>query len=156
MKKALMLVFLVVICSTSLFAFGIGVQGGSNLNGGGGNVAITFKLDNKPWVFAVDGYFLDNYVSLGITADMWIAAKKLSGPFGFFYGWGFAGNIGLGEPVRLGIAARALGGLNLKLLDNFLELYLQLAWQPGISILPKFGVNLWSFPVQAGFRFWLK
>lgn len=156
MKKALMLAALVIIGTSSLFAFGIGAQGGTNLNGGGGNAAITFKLDNLPWVFAADGVFANNYVSIGVTGDMWLAAKKISGPFGYFYGWGLAGNIRLGDPVGLGIAVRVVGGLNVKLLDDFLEIYAQLAWQPGFAILPSFNFNLWNFPLQAGFRFWLK
>ncbi len=156
MKKALMLAMIVVIGTTSLFAFGIGAQGGTNLNGGGGNAAITFKLDKSPWIFAADGVFVSNYISLGVTADNWLASKKISGALGYFYGWGVAGNIGFGDPLSLGIAARLVGGLNIMLLNNLLELYVQVAWQPRLAILPSVGFGLWNFPLQAGFRFWLK
>ena len=157
MKKAVMIAALVVIGTASIFAFGIGAQGGTNLNGGGGNAALTFKLDNLPWVFAVDGYFGNNRISVGATADMWVGTGNISKtPIGYFWGWGVAANIALGDPLGLGIAARVLGGLNFMLLDNFLELYLQVAWQPGFSVLPTFDFHLWNFPVAGGFRFWFK
>ena len=79
MKKAIMIAALVVIGTASIFAFGIGVQGGASLGPAiGGNAALTFKLDNNPWVFAVDGSFRTNYVAVGVTADMWIGTGKIS------------------------------------------------------------------------------
>ena len=158
MKKAIMIAALVVIGTASIFAFGIGVQGGASLGPAiGGNAALTFKLDNNPWVFAVDGSFHTNRIAVGVTADMWIGTGKISKtPIGYFYGWGLAGNIMLGDPLGLGVFARAVGGLNIYLLDNFIELYLQLAWQPGIQILPELDPVLVNFPVAAGIRFWIK
>ena len=156
-KRALMLAVLVVIGTTSLFAFGIGAQGGYSIGPNGlGGAALTFKLDNIPWVFAADGIFTQNYVAIGGTADMWLANKPLAKPINYYYGWGLAGNFGLGNNFTFGVYARALGGLNVFLIDGFLELYLQAAWQPGIQISSG-GVRFIpvNFPVAAGFRFWI-
>ena len=158
MKKAIMIAALVVIGTASIFAFGIGVQGGYSLGPGMGGAAITFKLDKLPWVFAADGYLVNNNLAFGLTADMWLANKTLAGPLNYYYGWGLAGNIGIGgEHLTFGLYARALAGLNAYFLNNFLEVYLQLAWQPGIQISNS-GVTalLVHFPVAAGIRFWIK
>ena len=159
MKKAVMIAALVVIGTASIFAFGIGVQGGYSLGPGMGGAAVTFKLDNLPWVFAADGYLINNNLALGVTADMWIGKGAISKtPVGYFYGWGVAGNVALGGSyATFGLYARALAGLNFMALNNFLEIYLQAAWQPGIQI-GNSGVTalLVHFPIAAGIRFWIK
>lgn len=157
MKKAVMITALVAVATMSLFAFGIGVQGGTNLNGGGGNTSLTFKVDNLPYVFAADLVFSDSYTSFGLTADRWISTKKLGGPVSFFYGFGGAGWLSsTSSYTNLGIAARIVAGLNAMVLDNFVELYIQLAWQPGIKIIQDFQLIPWSFPLAFGVRFWFK
>ncbi len=156
MKKLLaVLAVLFVMGTTSVFALGIGAQGGSNIGGAfAGGAGITFKLDDKPFVFAADGYF-GNVVSVGLTADMWLANPTISGGLGYFYGWGVAGSISIANDLGFGVGARLLAGLNFKLLDGFLEFYLQGAWQPMLYILPGFDPDPWSFPIQGGFRFWI-
>ena len=157
MKKAIMIAALVVIGTASVFAFGIGVQGGTNINGGGGNTAVTFKMDNLPYVFAADFVPGNSYMSFGLTADMWIASKRIAKPFGYFYGFGGAGWLSSSSSyTKLGIAARVVGGLNAMLLDDFLEIYIQVAWQPGFQILQDFKFIPWNFPAAFGVRFWLK
>lgn len=157
MKKLLaVLAVLFVMGTTSVFALGIGAQGGANLGAGSSSAALTFKLDDKPFVFAVDGSFWSNYIGVGLTADMWLANPTISGPFGYFYGWGLAGSVGLGNDyLGLNIGARLLGGLNFKILDGFIELYIQAAWQPTLAILPELGFGFLNFPVNGGIRFWL-
>ena len=157
MKKLLaVLAVLFVMGTTSVFALGIGAQGGARVGRDTvGNGALTFKLDDKPFVFAVDGSFRSNYIGVGLTADMWLANPSISGPFGYYYGWGLAGSVGIGgDYLGFDIGARLLGGLNCKLLDGFIELYLQAAWQPTLAILPGIGFDLFSFPVNGGIRFW--
>jgi len=159
-KKILMLAVLVILGTTSLFAFGIGVQTGASLGQSVvGNIAITFKLDTSPWVFAADGYIANNSFAFGMTADMWIGSGKISKTtIGYFYGWGVAGNIGASNNyMNFGIYARVLGGANIMLLKNFIEIYVQAAWQPGIKISSHgVAVSLPNFPVAAGIRFWIK
>jgi hypothetical protein len=112
-------------------------------------------LDSAPWIFAADGAFYSEYVALGLTADMWLANENLAGPLNYFYGWGVNGSFGIGgDAVLVNAGVRVLGGLNLYVLDNFLEFYAQVAWQPNITVLPEIHFNLVYFPVSAGFRFW--
>lgn len=157
MKKLLaVLAVLIVMGTTSVFALGIGAQGGANVGGGvHGNGALTFKLDDKPFVFALDVNPYPNWFGVGLTADMWLANPKISGDLGYFYGWGLAGSVDLGTNyLGLNVGARLLAGLNFKLLDGFIELYVQGAWQPTLAILPGIGFDLFSFPVNGGIRFW--
>lgn len=153
-KKIIALLLVVALASTgAVFAkTGLGVQGGYTLGGGAG-AALTFKLDSLPCVFAVDLGFW-NGIAIGVTADWWIQNPKIEGTWGWFYGVGLAGSVHLGEPLGLAVAPRAVVGTNVFLLDKFLELYLQAAWQPTLSILPDVGFNLFSVPVNGGFRFW--
>lgn len=155
------LILSVFLGSSGLFALGIGLQGGFTAGGGYGSGAVTFKLDSMPWVFAANGSF-GNALGFGITADKWIANKNLTGPLNYFYGWGLAGSFFITENYQsVSVGARILGGLNMFLLDNFLELYLQGAWQPEVNIgLSKdhsgLDAVLINFPINLGFRFWLK
>lgn len=162
MKKLLaVLAVLFVMGTTSVFALGIGAQGGWNPVGGGSDGALTFKLDDKPWVFAVNGSAWNGYISVGVTADMWLANPKISGGFGYYYGWGLAGGVNIygGQYGYISgiVGARVLAGLNFKMLDNFFELYLQAAWQPGVSISTANGIHpiFNAVPVNLGFRFWI-
>lgn len=157
MKKLLsVLAVLFVMGTTSVFALGIGAQGSAGLGVGssyGG--ALTFKLDNAPWVFAVDAWSSSNYLAVGATADMWLANPKINSVFGYFYGWGLAGSVGLGDPLALTAGARILGGINLKIVDDFIEIYIQGAWQPQVEILPNLNPVIFHFPISGGIRFWL-
>ena len=158
-KRALMLAVLAIIGTSILFAFGIGAQGGYSFGTSGlGGTALTFKLDNMPWVFAVDVGFPGNGIAVGGTADMWIGTGKISKtPIGYFYGWGVAASVTIAQnATQFGIFGRVLGGLNIMLLNNFIELYAQVAWQPGI-VIPSSSIFVWAnFPIAAGIRFWLK
>lgn len=153
-KKIIALLLVVALASTgAVFAkTGVGVQGGYNFGGGAG-AALTFKLDSLPCVFALD-LGLGNGIAVGLTADWWIANPKIEGTWGWYYGVGLAGSVHIGDPLGLAVGARALVGTNVFLIDNFLELYLQAAWQPTLSILPNVGFSLFSVPVNGGFRFW--
>ena len=156
-KLTVVLALLLVLTTTSVFALGIGAQAG--YVGGGAGGALTFKLDTAPWVFAVNvDSFLDP-LSIGGTADMWLANKNFAGPFNYYYGWGVAAGLNIYDSgLGLYAGARALVGVNVFVLDNFLEFYLQAAWQPGINL--DLGNNFdvkpvfKSFPVNLGFRFW--
>ena len=160
MKKIAIIAALLMVFSVgSVFAVGIGVQGGYVAgNAGYGSGAVTFKLDS-PWIFAVNADLYGNSWGVGLTMDNWIGNPVIEKPFRFFYGWGLAGSVALWETgTELFVGARAVAGLNCFVLDNVLEFYLQAAWQPGIviglhdngGVLP----SLWNFPLNAGFRFW--
>lgn len=160
MKKKIISVLslLVLAGTTQLFAWGIGIQGGANIGGAGG-AAVTFKLDNTPLVFAADAGFASGYTSLGLTADYWIQNPEIMGDswghWNWFYGLGAAAGVGIGEDyVNFNVAPRALIGTNVTILDNFLEFYVQGAWQPTLYIGSNSGFALVYFPISGGVRFW--
>ncbi|MBO5137825.1 MAG: hypothetical protein J6B81_04970 [Spirochaetaceae bacterium] len=155
MNKKILVVAMVMIvaCATGVFALGIGVQGGTTIGGGPG-AAVTFKLDSAPWVFAVDVGGFGGTLSVGATADMWIGNPSFNSVFGWFYGWGIAGSVAIGDDLGLAAGPRLLIGANATLVDDFIELYVQAAWQPMVVILPDFGFDLVSFPISGGIRFW--
>lgn len=161
MKKKLLAVFaaLFIAGTVNVFALGIGAQGGYTVGGNGG-AAVTFKVDTLPCVFAADVAFANNYVAVGCTADWWMANPAIEGTWGYFYGVGVGGNIGLGDPTSLLVGPRLVAGTNLFLLDGFLELYLQAAWQPSFTMAigseNADGHFVWGYiPVNLGFRVWL-
>lgn len=153
-KKIIALLLVVALASTgAVFAkTGLGIQGGYTVGGFGG-AALTFKVDSLPCVFAADFYIGDSF-GLGLTADWWIQNPKIEGTWGWFYGVGLAGSLYLGNTIGLAVAPRALIGTNVFFIDNFLEFYLQGAWQPTLGILPSISFDLVSFPINAGIRFW--
>lgn len=160
-KLVAIAVLSLVIGSSSLFAFGIGLQGGFSAGpggAGGGTGAVTFKLDTMPWVFAANATF-GNQTSIGVTADNWLANKRFVSILNYYYGWGLAGAATVGENAQgVFVGARALGGLNLFMLDKVLEFYIQIAWQPGVALVlaQNSSINpvLVNFPGAFGFRFW--
>lgn len=159
MKKLFsVLAVLFVMGTANVFSLGIGAQGGYTVGGGAGG-ALTLKVDSLPCVFAIDLGSI-NPLSLGVTADYWLANPKIEGPFGYFYGIGLGGSIsGLGSDfMSIGVAGRVYVGLNAFLVDRFIELYLQAAWQPTFWIALGEGANAGfvfnSFPMNLGIRFW--
>jgi len=164
MKKSFfsVLALVLIFSSTSIFALGIGAQAGYVAGQNHSNGALTFKLDTAPWVFAlnVDGIFND-YLGIGITADRWIANKIIESPLAYYYGWGLAASLNSSHEkyTNVFLGARALIGINAFLVDNFLELYAQIAWQPGVVIKLEKNSGMYlealSFPVNIGFRFWI-
>lgn len=160
MKKLFsVLAVLFVLGTTSAFSLGIGAQGGYTA-GGAGNGALTFKLDKAPCVFAVNLDSLNPLV-VGGTADWWLGNPGIQGDWRWYYGVGVGAGIRAGEGYAdIGISGRALVGTNYKLLDNFLEFYLQAAWQPTLWFLGRTQDNsnirfqAFCIPVNLGFRFW--
>ncbi len=164
MKKRLLAVVaaLFVAGASSAFASAaLGVQGGYVAGGGTGNGAITFKVSDVPCVFALDAAFGGSYLSVGLTADWWIANPKIDGTWGYYYGVGLAGAASLSSSgdysfAQFGFGPRAFVGTNVFILNGFLELYAQLAYQPMFYVGGDSGFygNFLSFPVNLGFRFW--
>ncbi len=161
MKKKLLAVLaaFVIAGTANVFALGIGAQGGYAVGGNGG-AALSLKVDTLPCVLAIDLGFGNNYVSVGATADWWVANPAIQGTWGYFYGVGVGGNVALSDPMALLVGPRLVAGTNLFLLDGFLELYLQAAWQPSFTMVvgsdTASGQFLWGYvPVNVGFRVWL-
>lgn len=154
MKKVIFLVIL-LFGSTSLFSFGIGIQGGADIGESSvGGLAITFKLDTQPWVFAANAQISSNLFGIGLSADNWLINDTIVGPLKWFIGWGLYGNVLITtNDVGFGAGARLPVGLNMNLVDGFIEPYLQIAPSIGFSAYKNFGFN-WFIPINLGIRFW--
>ena len=157
MKKLFsVLAVLFVLGTTSVFAkTGLGLQGslatGGSTSAGGG---VTFKLSNVPCVFAVAVPSF-NPLAVGLSADWWIANPVIEGTWHYYYGVGVAGTVFLADSgSSIGIGGRALVGTNVFLINNFLEFYLQGAWQPMFFISNGAAPHIVNFPFDLGFRFW--
>jgi len=162
MKKLFaVLAVLFIAGTTSVFAkTGLGAQGGYSVGGNGGG-ALTFKVESLPCVFAVDLAVGSSYFDIGGTADWWIANPTIEGTWGYYYGVGVAANVRLADNSYggFGVGPRAVLGTNVFLIDGFLELYAQGAYQPMIGIWANnndsgLGFNWLHFPLNIGFRFW--
>lgn len=157
MKKKMIavLVLALVVSTASVFALGIGAQSGWSTGFSG---ALSVVPDGNGLRFAVNGY-VGGVTKVGITADKWIANKTLAKPVNYFYGLGAAGDVSLGSNLSAGVYGRLVAGINSYFLDDFMEIYLQAAWQPGLSISIgndfHFTPVISHFPVDLGIRFWL-
>ena len=160
MKKLFsVLAVLFVLGTVNVFALGIGPQGGYTVNGSPSG-ALTFKVDSLPCVFAVSAE-LGKVTAVGVTADWWIANPTIEGTWGYFYGVGLGGKMYMGDGWSyLNIGPRAVLGTNVRLLNNFLELYVQAVYQPTFNInlsgeSGQAGFNWAGFGAAGGFRIWL-
>lgn len=157
MKKLFsVLAVLFVMGTANVFAItGVGLQGGptvgNNITGSG---AVTFKVSSLPCVFALSIPSFDPF-ALGVTADWWIANPKIERNWGWFYGVGLATAFYTNsDSASFGFGGRAFVGTNVFLLNKFLELYIQGAWNPMFYISNGFKPDLVNFPIDFGFRFW--
>ena len=154
MNKKILIVaaVMMIACVAGVFAFGIGVQGGYNM-GIPGNVAITFKLDSLPLIFAGNFYFGDGF-AIGLTGDYWVLNNNLAGPLNYFVGVGFGATIGgFNDDLLLAASARLPVGLNMFLANNVIEPYIQVVPMLRLGITPSFNVNL-DLDANFGLRFW--
>lgn len=152
---------LAVLGTSGAFAFGIGLQ----LNGNAGEVfqpgpAVTFKLDSVPLVFAINWFAGEEATSVGLTGDYWGINRKLinigSAPLNWFFGIGFFVNTVFADEFVLTGGMRLPLGLNMFLIDGFMEPFLQVAPSFGLQFVPSLGVDNLFFPISAGFRLWFK
>jgi hypothetical protein len=154
-KIGVLAALLLVFSATGAFSFGIGLQGGggfsgSNFNGGG---AVTFKLDSLPLIFAVSAGASANGFSLGLTGDYWLDNPTITGPLGWYYVVGAGVGIGgFDGNFSLNVNAHIPLGINVFLLDNKFEAFLQVAPGFGVGIIP-FGFGF-SFDGALGFRYY--
>ncbi|HHU36825.1 MAG TPA: hypothetical protein GXZ47_06310 [Treponema sp.] len=156
MKKFVTAVFILLLAgSVNLFAFGIGVQGGFGVGDhSGGGAAVTFKVDSLPYIFAVNASFGSDNTFIGASADYWLVNKNFAGPLNYFFGAGVGAGIGFGDDFCFNAAFRIPIGINAFFVNNFIEPYLQLVPEVGISVLPSLGLH-WNIGANLGIRFWL-
>ncbi len=156
MKKLIAVLVLAILLGTaSVFAFGIGFQVGPTIGGGGynTNVALTFKLDSAPWVFAVDGGIWTGGARIALSADQWFINRSFAKPFNFYVGWGlYVGLATQGNLLSLG--GRLPIGINAFFLDGLIEPYFQIVPSLGLTVIPNFYFPDWGVAANLGIRFW--
>lgn len=154
MNKKILIVaaLLMVVCVGGAFAWGIGIQGGGGFPDYG-NAAITFKLDTVPFVFATNFTFRDGF-GVGLTGDYWFLNDNIVGPLNWFIGAGAGISLGgFNDNLILGLEGRLPIGLNMYLVDGFIEPYVQVVPSVGLNVLPEIGLR-WGFTGNIGIRFW--
>lgn len=154
MNKKIFIVaaLLMVVCVGGAFAWGIGIQGGGGFPDYG-NAAITFKLDTVPFVFATNFTFRDGF-GVGLTGDYWFLNDNIVGPLNWFIGAGAGISLGgFNDNLILGLEGRLPIGLNMYLVDGFIEPYVQVVPSVGLNVLPEIGLR-WGFAGNIGIRFW--
>lgn len=156
MNKKILIVAaaMMVACVAGVFAFGIGIQGGYNL-GVPGNVAITFKLDSVPLIFAGNFYIGDHLFALGLTGDYWILNDNIVGPLNWFIGAGAGVTIAIPDEGDMGLwaSARVPIGLNMFLAKDFVEPYIQIVPALALHFSPSFNVDF-DLDANIGLRLW--
>ena len=158
MKKKLIaiLVLALVVSTVSVFALGIGLQGGYGTSAGSG-AAVSFKLDQSPLIFSA---FVNPFggLTVGGTADMWAINGNLAGPVNYYAGLGVGAGVQLGGgDTYVSASARAFAGIHAFFLDGFVEPYVQVAYAPTLAIhFNELGLrpNFAGFDVASGVRFW--
>lgn len=154
MTKKIIVALLMLCVAGSVFAVGIGIQGGTDVaNSGTTGIDITFKLDSVPFVFAVGIPSFDP-LAIGLTADYWILNDNLVGPLNWFIGAGLFGQMFIGDDdFNFTVGARVPVGLNFFFARDMFELYLQVA--PGLGANIGNGVEMdFVCPINYGLRFW--
>lgn len=166
-KFIAVLAMLLGLGTASTFAVtGIGLQSGYEL-GAGVPLAVTFKVQQLPCVFAVNAGFGSGYFSVGGTADWWAANPKINvkganGKWRWYYAFGAAAGVQIwsgngysGASVLLG--PRAVIGTNY-FINGSWEVYGQAAYQPtfyiGLGEGTYSGASWFYVPVNVGFRYW--
>ncbi len=159
-KKIVVVALMLCLACGSIFAFGIGVQGGTDVaNNAVTGVAVTFKLTSFPLLFAVEIPSFDPF-AIGISGDYWILNPSITGgrswSLNWYVGAGIFGDvfIGIGKDVSFGVGARIPVGLNIFFLRGILEAYLQVA--PGLELEIDNGVGFdFVCPINYGLRVWI-
>lgn len=164
MKKriAILTLALMLASAPGLFAFGIGLQADGNAGGSGftPGVSLTLKTDKIPLVFALNWNIQDSVQTFGLTGDYWLLNKSITrvgdGSLNWFFGLGFFTNMTFANNFNMNAGIRVPVGLNMFIIDNVLEPYIQIAPSFGVRVVPSLGVGNVFFPISAGFRVWFK
>ena len=156
MKKFLAIAFATTVLSASqAFGFGVGAEFTApyTASGVGEGVAMTFKLDKVPYLFALGASGNANGVHIGFTADYWMAEGKLIDFLSWYAGPGLFLDVNTGGEAGIDAGLRIPVGLNTFLLNKKFELFLELAPAFGLSVNP-FHFPTFGLQNALGFRFW--
>ena len=95
----------------------------------------------------------------GLTADLWLLNPAIvrfgsSGALGIFLGPGLYASFTTAGDGTFNFGVRVPIGVNLRVLDRMLELFLQAAPSWGLALFPKPALGDPSIPVSLGLRVW--
>ncbi|MDR2658829.1 MAG: hypothetical protein LBC27_02405 [Spirochaetaceae bacterium] len=153
MKKKILVIAaaLFVFASVEAFSFGLGVRGNWGYDGiGGGSLLFS---PNRDFHFGLS-YYIGDVLHLGLTADWWFYEWELAGPLSLYIGAGLYGWVWLGDDVNTGLGVRVPVGLDLNPTD-WLEIFLEIAPQIGVGLLPSVGISGNWISASIGIRFWI-
>jgi hypothetical protein len=155
MKRILILVVAALLCaSTASFAaggFAIGGEGALYIAGSGGLPAgamLALKLPQFPLMLGIG---VSWPLSIGLTADYWIAHGNIVSIFDWYVGVGGYASLDV-NPVDISIGGRIPIGLQIWPIGKTLEIFLEAAPAVGVSFIPT-GFS-WHLQGALGFRFW--
>ena len=159
MKRFALVSFLMTVMALpSVFSLGLGLAATPGFGPGGsdlGGVAVTFKLDDMPYVFTVDGRFNSWGFGIGATGDLWMWKGPLVEFLNYYAGPGLYAGVFLGNNyTNINAGVRFPLGLNTYLLNKKLELFLEVAPSVGLAVTSA-GAGLgWGFQGAFGFRYY--
>ena len=166
MNKKLLLAILVlsVGLGAKVYSLGIGVQFNMNAPGVFAPGVSVLYSQTRNTHFAVNWNFGETTNTVGLTADLWFFNPSIVnfkvGSLGFFLGGGLYAQTVMGKDFDLDYFDYNLGlrvpvGVNVKLMNNLLEVFVQVAPSIGVSVYPEFGFDdHFTFPMALGLRFW--
>ncbi len=156
MKKILILVLIALIgVSTAAFAagnFAIGGEGALYFAGTGGlpsGAMLTLKLPQFPLMLGIGVTFP---LSIGVTADYWIAHGNIVSIFDWYVGVGGYASVDV-SPVDVSVGGRVPIGLQIWPFGKTLEIFVEAAPAVGVSFIPT--AFSWHVQGALGLRFWL-
>ncbi|MBI9108250.1 MAG: hypothetical protein JEZ04_15990 [Spirochaetales bacterium] len=151
MKKKILLLVLILffVASASVFATGIGIQGGLDFVGTpyASNLALSLKLDDLPMMFGI-GWNFQNGVAIGASADWWMYHENLVGIINLYMGPGVFGGFAIGNTNTVWVGPRVAAGLQIFPIEP-LEIFVEI--DPFLTLLPTIG---FGFQGAIGARFW--
>jgi opacity protein-like surface antigen len=165
MKKVLLVTVLAVIIASAVFAdhpdnkLGIGVMAGwygGWGDGGLAHTAMSLKIPKVPIFWGANFSFGSNHFNLGAFGDKYFIESALVSGIGlhWYVGVGAWANIGYSNNASdLSVGARLPIGLSWHILD-FLELFLDIAPNLGVKIVPEIYFPAGGWPIEIGVRFW--
>jgi hypothetical protein len=155
MKKILILALIALIgCSTAAFAaggFAIGGEGALYIAGNGGLPAgamLSLKLPQFPLMLGIG---VSWPLSVGLTADYWIAHGNIVSILDWYVGVGGYASVSV-SPVDINVGGRIPIGLQVWPIGKTLELFIEAAPAVGVYFIPT-GFD-WHIQGAAGLRFW--
>jgi len=151
MSKTIVLVLaLVLACAVgaSAYEIGIGAEYMFYTTGLSHNALLSLRLWPAPFQLGVGATF-GSAPSFSITGDWWLKAGAISGsPLGYYLAVG-----GFVTLPDVSFGARIPLGLQLWLIGDLLELFLEAVPYAGLDIMPS-TMGIYGVGLGVGFRFW--